>query len=123
MASDFRRERIAMSIQRREKFFHPEGGFLDRVACQSWRMRGEEGEWRGGLEREPGEAGPTSTDPTASPKSALLALTAAAKAGVKQTMWDRWVWEPESSPLWVRAGTGMGPVLWVCPLPHTVTLG
>lgn len=57
----------------------------------SWRMRGEEGEWRGGLECEPGEAGPTSTDLTASPKSALLALAVAVKAGVKQAMWDRWV--------------------------------
>lgn len=121
-----------MSIQRREKLFQQEGGFLDGVASWSMRkrMRGEEGEWRewrGGLEGEPGEASLTSTDLAASPESPLLPSPEGVKVGIQQRICG--TEQPDGgrrqNPLcWgYSLVPRVGPMLWVCPLPHTVTLG
>ena len=90
-------------------------------------MRGEEGEWRGGLEDEPGEASLTSADLASSPESPLLTSAEGVKAGIKQKICGVEQLDEggnQNSLCWgYSLAAGMGPMLWVCPLPHTVTLG
>lgn len=96
----------------------------------SWRMRREEGDWRErrvGLKGEPGEANLTSVDLAASPESPLLTSAEDVKAGIKQRICGREQLDEggNQNPLCCgySLAAGMGPILWVCPLPQTVTLG
>lgn len=131
MASDFRRENCYVNPKKREVISAGRrlpgwGGILEHEE----EDEGEEGEWRewrGGLEGEPGEASLTSTDLAASPESPLLPSPEGVKVGIQQRICG--TEQPDGgrrqNPLcWgYSLVPRVGPMLWVCPLPHTVTLG
>lgn len=53
------RELLCQSKEERRSFIQKEASWMGGgMSAGSWRMRAEEGEWRGGLEGEPGKQAP-----------------------------------------------------------------